>query len=71
MTSFTPKKYQQDPANGGGVLDSIRLSFPRSSVGTQPHHTLYIQTILCAVEFDRFFESNLRLFAASRQNCTS
>lgn len=23
MASFSPKKYQQDPANGGGVLDSV------------------------------------------------
>jgi type III restriction enzyme len=27
MTSFTPKKYQQDPANGGGVLDSVLAYF--------------------------------------------
>ena len=27
MTHFTPKKYQQDPANGGGVLDSVAAYF--------------------------------------------
>ena len=27
MTYFTPKKYQQDPANGGGVLDSVEAYF--------------------------------------------
>ena len=27
MTHFTPKKYQQDPANGGGVLDSVEAYF--------------------------------------------
>jgi len=27
MTSFTPKKYQQDPATGGGVLDSVEAYF--------------------------------------------
>lgn len=27
MTSFTPKKYQQDPANRGGVLDSVEAYF--------------------------------------------
>jgi hypothetical protein len=23
MTYFTPKKYQQDPTNGGGVLNNV------------------------------------------------
>jgi type III restriction enzyme len=27
MTTFTPKKYQQDPANQGGVLDSVEAYF--------------------------------------------
>jgi type III restriction enzyme len=27
MTQFTPKKYQQDPASGGGVLDSVEAYF--------------------------------------------
>ncbi len=27
MNAFTPKKYQQDPANGGGVLDSVEAYF--------------------------------------------
>jgi len=27
MTPFTPKKYQQDPANQGGVLDSVEAYF--------------------------------------------
>jgi type III restriction enzyme len=27
VTSFTPKKYQQDTANGGGVLDSVSAYF--------------------------------------------
>lgn len=27
MTQFSPKKYQQDPANGGGVLDSVEAYF--------------------------------------------
>lgn len=27
MTQFTPKKYQQDPANQGGVLDSVEAYF--------------------------------------------
>lgn len=27
MTAFTPKKYQQDPASGGGVLDSVEAYF--------------------------------------------
>ncbi|WP_085315499.1 DEAD/DEAH box helicase [Derxia lacustris] len=27
MTSFSPKKYQYDPANGGGVLDSVEAYF--------------------------------------------
>ncbi len=27
MTHFIPKKYQQDPANGGGVLDSVEAYF--------------------------------------------
>ena len=27
MNAFTPKKYQQDPANQGGVLDSVEAYF--------------------------------------------
>ncbi len=27
MTAFSPKKYQQDPASGGGVLDSVQAYF--------------------------------------------
>lgn len=27
MTQFTPKNYQQDPANQGGVLDSVEAYF--------------------------------------------
>ena len=27
MATFSPKKYQQDPANQGGVLDSVEAYF--------------------------------------------